>query len=47
MDVKTIFLNGVFEEEIYIEQPKGFKAHSKEMHVFRIKMDLYGINQAL
>ena len=24
MDVKSTFLNGILEEEIYIEQPKGF-----------------------
>ena len=30
MDVKTTFLNGVIEEEVYIEQPPGFEAHDKE-----------------
>ena len=27
MDVKTTFLNGVVEEELYVEQPLGFKTH--------------------
>jgi hypothetical protein len=33
MDVKITFLNGVIEEEVYIEQPQGFEAHGKESHV--------------
>ena len=34
MDVKTAFLNGVIEEEVYIEQPKVFEIFSCELHVF-------------
>lgn len=33
MDVKTIFLNGEIEEQVYIEQPEGFVIHEKESHV--------------
>ena len=43
MDVKTTFLNGEIEEEVYIEQPKGFEVHGKETHVCRLKKALYGL----
>ena len=42
MDVKTAFLNGIIEEEVYIEQPEGFVVHGKESHVCRLKKTLYG-----
>jgi hypothetical protein len=43
MDVKTMFVNGVIEEEVYIEQPQGFVIHGKESHVWRLKKALYGL----
>jgi hypothetical protein len=46
MDVKTTFLNGAIEEEVYIEQPQGFEVHSRETHVFVLKKALYGLKQA-
>jgi hypothetical protein len=45
MDVKTNFLNGDIEEEVYIEQPDGFMIHEKESHVCRLKKALYGLKQ--
>ena len=46
MDVKTVFLNGIIEEEVYIEQPEGFEIFSSELHVCRLKRVLYGLKQA-
>eukprot|EP00253_Pinus_taeda_P034044 PITA_34044 len=45
MDVKTTFLNGVIEEEVYIEQPEGFETHEKKSHVCRLKKALYRLKQ--
>jgi hypothetical protein len=33
MDVKTVFLNGIVEEELYIEHPEGFETFDKYLHV--------------
>lgn len=46
MDVKTAFLYGVIEEEVYIEQPEGFVVHGSDSHVCRLKKALYGLQQA-
>jgi hypothetical protein len=46
MDVKTTFLNGTIEEEVYIEQPQGFEVHSRDTHVCKLKKALYGLKQA-
>ena len=46
MDVKTAFLNGELEEEIYIEQPEGFIILGQENKVCQLVKSLYGLKQA-
>ena len=46
MDVKTDFLNGDLEEEIYMDQPEGFIAKRQENKVCKLVKSLYGLKQA-
>jgi hypothetical protein len=46
MDVKSYFLNGELEEEVYNEQPEGFQLSENEYCVCRLKKALYGLKQA-
>jgi hypothetical protein len=46
MDVKTTFLNGEIEEEVYIKKPEGFMIHNDKSHMCRLKKALYGLKQA-
>ena len=39
-------MNGVVEEEVYVEQPLGFETHDRETHVCKLKKALYGLKQA-
>jgi hypothetical protein len=47
MDVKSAFLNGLLDEEIYIEQPKGFAVLGQEHKVCLLKKAIYSLKQAL
>ncbi|CAL2278987.1 unnamed protein product [Prunus armeniaca] len=46
LDVKSAFLNGVLEEEVYVEQRQGFLVEGGEEKVYKLKKALYGLKQA-
>ena len=43
MDVKSAFLNGMLQEEVYIEQPKGFVHPYRPDDVYKLKRALCGL----
>ena len=46
LDIKTAFLYGNLDEELYMEQPEGFIVKGQENKVYRLKKALYGLKQA-
>ena len=46
MDVKTTFLNGDLEEEVYMKQPEGFSSSQGEHLVCKLKKSIYGLKIA-
>jgi len=46
LDVKTTFLNGELEEEVYVAQPEGYAVKGKEQYVLKLSKALYGFRPA-
>jgi hypothetical protein len=46
MDVKSAFLNGVLEEEVFVRQPPGFESEKYPNWVYKLRKALYGLKQA-
>nr|AAR89047.1 putative integrase [Oryza sativa Japonica Group] len=46
MDVKSAFLNGFIQEEVYVKQPPGFENPDFPNYVFKLSKALYGLKQA-
>ena len=46
MDVKSAFLNGMLQEELFVEQPKCFVDPHRPVDVYKLKRALYGLKQA-
>ena len=45
LDVKTTFLHGDFEEDIYMQQPQGYEVKGKDILVCRLNKSLYVLNK--
>jgi hypothetical protein len=46
MDVNSAFLNGSIKEEVYVEQPPGFKSEEYPNYVYKLRKVFYGLKQA-
>lgn len=46
MNVTSVLLNGVLEEERYVNQPQDYEIKRQEDKVYRLKKALYGLKQA-
>jgi hypothetical protein len=46
MDVKSVFLNDVIQEEVYVRQPLGFENPKYPNKVYKLSKAMYGLKQA-
>jgi Reverse transcriptase (RNA-dependent DNA polymerase) len=46
LDVKSVFLNGVLKEKVYVVQPQSFEVEGEEEKMYKLKKTLYGLKQA-
>ena len=46
MDVKSTFLKGFLDEEVYVKQPPGYEICGHEDKVYKLNKALYGLKQA-
>ena len=46
MDVTSAFLNGTLEEEVFMQQPEGYKSEGETQLVCKLKRSLYELKQA-
>ena len=46
LDIKNVFLNGILDEEVYMEQPPGFVTQWKCANVCKLKKSLYSLKQS-
>ena len=46
LDVKTVFVHGKLEKDIYIQQPEGFVVSGKENYVCLLKKSFYGLKRS-
>ena len=47
LDVKSAFLNGPLDEEVYIQQPPGYEVIGSEDKMYRLRKTMYGLKQAI